>query len=141
MRTDADKRGVNVDGMLASLNDGCAGTIIVLHACCHNPTGYDITPAQWDQVIAVIKARLTPFLTWRQGFGTRHCGRWIRSLVTLVELFRFHQLLQSFSLAASASAACPSCKADKDEARVSQVIRTNHPTRPRSTVYVVAAVL
>jgi aromatic-amino-acid transaminase len=37
----------------------------VLHACCHNPTGYDITPAQWDQVIAAVKARnLTPSWTW-----------------------------------------------------------------------------
>src|SRR5206468_4217957 len=49
---DAEKRGVNFDGMLASLNAAAPGTIVVLHACCHNPTGYDITPAQWDQVIA-----------------------------------------------------------------------------------------
>ena len=60
---DADKRGVNFDGMLASLNAAAPGTIVVLHACCHNPTGYDITPAQWDQVIAVVKAKgLTAFL-------------------------------------------------------------------------------
>jgi aromatic-amino-acid transaminase len=68
---DAAKRGVNFDGMLAALNAAAAGTIVVLHACCHNPTGYDITPAQWDQVIAVVKARdLTPFLDMAyQGFG------------------------------------------------------------------------
>jgi aromatic-amino-acid transaminase len=43
----------------------------VLHACCHNPTGYDITAAQWDQVIAVVKAKgLTAFLDMAyQGFG------------------------------------------------------------------------
>jgi aromatic-amino-acid transaminase len=43
----------------------------VLHACCHNPTGYDITPEDWDKVIAVVKAReLTPFLDMAyQGFG------------------------------------------------------------------------
>ena len=40
---DADKRGVNFEGMLASLNAAAAGTVVVLHACCHNPTGYDIT--------------------------------------------------------------------------------------------------
>ncbi|MEN9330598.1 MAG: Aromatic-amino-acid aminotransferase, partial [Pseudomonadota bacterium] len=40
---DADKRGVNFEGMLASLKAAPAGTIVVLHACCHNPTGYDIT--------------------------------------------------------------------------------------------------
>jgi aromatic-amino-acid transaminase len=35
--------------MLADLNAAAPGTIVVLHACCHNPTGYDITPAQWDK--------------------------------------------------------------------------------------------
>ena len=68
---DAAKRGVNFDGMLASLNAAAAGTIVVLHACCHNPTGYDITAAQWDQVVAVVKAKgLTAFLDMAyQGFG------------------------------------------------------------------------
>jgi aromatic-amino-acid transaminase len=68
---DAAKRGVNFEGMLVALNAAPAGTIFVLHACCHNPTGYDITAAQWDQVIAAIKARqLTPFLDMAyQGFG------------------------------------------------------------------------
>src|SRR5206468_7159961 len=68
---DAEKRGVNFDGMLASLNAAAPGTIVVLHACCHNPTGYDITPAQWDQVIATVKAKdLVAFLDMAyQGFG------------------------------------------------------------------------
>ena len=57
--------------MLADLNAATPGTIVLLHACCHNPTGYDITPAQWDQVIAVVKAKqLVPFLDMAyQGFG------------------------------------------------------------------------
>ncbi|OYV00203.1 MAG: hypothetical protein CFE45_10040 [Burkholderiales bacterium PBB5] len=57
--------------MLADLNAAAAGTIVVLHACCHNPTGYDISPAQWAEVIAVLKARgLVPFLDMAyQGFG------------------------------------------------------------------------
>ncbi len=68
---DADKRGVDFDGMLADLNAAAPGTIVVLHACCHNPTGYDITAAQWDQVIAAVKAKnLVPFLDMAyQGFG------------------------------------------------------------------------
>ena len=45
---DAATRGVDFAGMLGALNAAPAGTIVVLHACCHNPTGYDITPAQWD---------------------------------------------------------------------------------------------
>src|SRR5674476_612931 len=55
---DAQTRSLNFAGMLADLQAAPAGTVVVLHACCHNPTGYDITPAQWDQVIAVVKARL-----------------------------------------------------------------------------------
>ena len=47
---DAAAKGVNFEGMLASLNAAAPGTVVVLHACCHNPTGYDITPAQWDKV-------------------------------------------------------------------------------------------
>ena len=68
---DAAKRGVNFDAMLADLNAAAAGTIVVLHACCHNPTGYDITAAQWDAVVAICKAgKLTPFLDMAyQGFG------------------------------------------------------------------------
>jgi aromatic-amino-acid transaminase len=67
----AAKRGIDFDGMLTALGTAAEGTIVVLHACCHNPTGYDITAAQWDQVIAAVKARkLTPFLDMAyQGFG------------------------------------------------------------------------
>ena len=68
---DAAKKGVDFDGMLACLNAAPAGTVVVLHACCHNPTGYDISPAQWEQVIAAVKARnLVAFLDMAyQGFG------------------------------------------------------------------------
>ena len=67
----AATRSINFEGMLAALNAAAPGTIAVLHACCHNPTGYDITAAQWDQVVAACKARtLTPFLDMAyQGFG------------------------------------------------------------------------
>ena len=53
---DATRRGVDFEGMRSALEAAPAGTVVVLHACCHNPTGYDITPAQWDQVIATVKA-------------------------------------------------------------------------------------
>ena len=48
-----------------------AGAIVVLHACCHNPTGVDPTPAQWDAILDVVRARgLVPFLDIAyQGFG------------------------------------------------------------------------
>lgn len=68
---DAATRALDFNGMLAALNAAPAGTIVVLHACCHNPTGYDISSTQWDEVIATVKARqLTPFLDLAyQGFG------------------------------------------------------------------------
>jgi aromatic-amino-acid transaminase len=68
---DAAKRGINFDGMLTALNTAPAGTVVVLHACCHNPTGYDLTPQQWDQVVAAVKSRkLVAFLDMAyQGFG------------------------------------------------------------------------
>lgn len=68
---DAATHGLNFEGMLASLNNIPEGDIVVLHACCHNPTGVDLTPAQWDKVIAVVKARnLLPFLDLAyQGFA------------------------------------------------------------------------
>ena len=67
----ATTRNLDFPGMLADLNAAPAGTVVVLHACCHNPTGYDINPAQWDEVIAAVKARgLVPFLDMAyQGFG------------------------------------------------------------------------
>ena len=65
------KGGVNFEGLLQSFNAAAAGTIVVLHACCHNPTGYDMTDEQWNQVIATIKTKaLIPFLDMAyQGFG------------------------------------------------------------------------
>ena len=60
---DAQALGVNFPKMLASLASAEPGTIVVLHACCHNPTGYDITPSQWKQVVETVKSKgLTAFL-------------------------------------------------------------------------------
>ena len=51
---EAAKRGIDFGAMRASLQAAKAGTIVVLHACCHNPTGYDLTAAQWDEVVAIV---------------------------------------------------------------------------------------
>lgn len=68
---DAESNGVNFDALLAKLNTLPAQSIVLLHPCCHNPTGADLTNAQWDEVTAVLKAReLIPFLDIAyQGFG------------------------------------------------------------------------
>ncbi|TBM82499.1 aminotransferase class I/II-fold pyridoxal phosphate-dependent enzyme, partial [Mycolicibacterium smegmatis] len=56
-RWQADGGVLDADAVLADLAAARAGDIVLLHACCHNPTGYDITPAQWDQVVAAVKAK------------------------------------------------------------------------------------
>ena len=63
--------GLDFAAMLAALEAMPPGTIVVLHACCHNPTGVDPTPAQWDEILAIVRARgLVPFLDLAyQGFG------------------------------------------------------------------------
>ncbi|WP_295472103.1 amino acid aminotransferase [uncultured Pseudomonas sp.] len=68
-----DKRtgGVDFDAMLATLRGLPTQSIVLLHPCCHNPTGADLTPAQWDQVVEVVKGNeLIAFLDIAyQGFG------------------------------------------------------------------------
>ena len=68
---DAATNRVDIEGMLQDLEQLPAKAIVLLHPCCHNPTGADLTPDEWDQVIAVLKQRdLIPFLDIAyQGFG------------------------------------------------------------------------
>ncbi|MFN9572984.1 MAG: aromatic amino acid transaminase, partial [Betaproteobacteria bacterium] len=68
---DAATRGVRFVAMLAALRAAAPGTTVVLHACCHNPTGVDLSEAQWREVVAVVRERgLLAFLDIAyQGFG------------------------------------------------------------------------
>ncbi len=68
---DSELRGVNFDAMLADLEQIPSGDVVLLHGCCHNPTGADISAEQWDQVIEVLLDRkLIPFIDVAyQGFG------------------------------------------------------------------------
>ena len=148
---DAEKRGVNFDGMLASLNAAAAGTIVVLHACCHNPTGYDITAAQWDQVIAVVKAKsLTPFLDMAyQGFGhgIQEDGAVIGKFVAAgLNFLVSTSFSKSFSLYGERVGALSVVCIDKEEcgrvlSQLKIVIRSNYSTPPIHGGAVVAAVL
>jgi len=148
---DAAQRGVNFDGMLAALNAAPAGTIIVLHACCHNPTGYDITDAQWDQVIAACKARnLMPFLDLAyQGFahGIQEDGAVIAKFVAAGITFLVStSFSKSFSLYGERVGALSVLCTDKEEAsrvlsQLKIVIRTNYSNPPTHGGAVVAAVL
>ncbi len=148
---DADKRGVNFEGMLNSLQAAEAGSIVVLHACCHNPTGYDITPEQWDQVVAVIKAKqLVAFLDMAyQGFGhgIAEDGAVIGKFVAAgLNFFVSSSFSKSFSLYGErVGALSVVCSSKEEAARVlSQlkiVIRTNYSNPPIHGASVVAAVL
>ena len=68
---DAETNGVNVPAMLETLATLPAKSVVLLHPCCHNPTGADLAPHEWDQVIEVLKKQdLLPFLDIAyQGFG------------------------------------------------------------------------
>jgi aromatic-amino-acid transaminase len=63
--------GLRFEDMLACLKGLPARSIVLLHACCHNPTGVDLSPAQWDALIPVLRDReLLPYLDLAyQGFG------------------------------------------------------------------------
>ena len=148
---DAATRGVDFDGMLADLNAAAPGTIILLHACCHNPTGYDITGAQWDQVIAVVKAKnLVPFLDMAyQGFGNgiTEDGAVIGKFVAAgLDCFVSTSFSKSFSLYGERVGALSVLCASKEEAdrvlsQLKIVIRTNYSNPPIHGGAVVAAVL
>nr|WP_315207323.1 amino acid aminotransferase [uncultured Albidiferax sp.] len=148
---DAAARGVNFDGMLASLNAAAAGTIVVLHACCHNPTGYDITAAQWDQVVEVVKARkLTPFLDMAYqgfGYGIQEDGAVIGKFVAAgLSFFVSTSFSKSFSLYGErVGALTVLCESKEEASRVlSQLkicIRTNYSNPQIHGATVVATVL
>lgn len=69
---DAATGGLRFDAMLAALAQAKKQSVVLLHACCHNPTGVDLTPAQWDLLLPLLKQReLIPFLDLAyQGYGS-----------------------------------------------------------------------
>jgi aromatic-amino-acid transaminase len=147
----AARRGIDFDGMLTALNVAPEGTIVVLHACCHNPTGYDITPEQWDQVIAATASRkLVPFLDMAyQGFGRgiAEDGAVIGKFVASGQnFFVSTSFSKSFSLYGERVGALSVVCRDKEEAdrvmsQLKIVIRTNYSNPPIHGGQVVATVL
>ena len=148
---DAARHGIAFEAMLAALGQAAAGTIAVLHACCHNPSGYDLTPAQWDQVIETIRSRkLVPFLDMAyQGFGEgiREDGAVIASFVAAgLAFFVSTSFSKSFSLYGERVGALSVVCGSKDEAsrvlsQLKRVIRTNYSNPPTHGAQVVAMVL
>jgi aspartate/tyrosine/aromatic aminotransferase len=68
----AHKNQLDLDGMLGALSNAAAGDVVLLHACCHNPTGVDPNAEQWDQIARVLAKRgALPLVDFAyQGFGT-----------------------------------------------------------------------
>jgi aromatic-amino-acid transaminase len=148
---DADKRGINFEAMLGALNAAAAGTVVVLHACCHNPTGYDMTPAQWGQVIAAVKARrLVAFLDMAyQGFaqGIAEDGLAVQKFLASGEdFFVSTSFSKSLSLYGERVGALSVLCQNKDEAtrvlsQLKIVIRTNYSNPPTHGGQVAATIL
>ncbi|WP_028312920.1 amino acid aminotransferase [Derxia gummosa] len=143
--------GANVAGMLADLKAAAPQTIVVLHACCHNPTGVDLTADDWKQVVEVVKERnLIAFLDIAyQGFGDG-----IDADAVAVRLFAdagisflvSSSFSKSFSLYGERVGALTVVDGSKDESarvlsQLKRVIRTNYSNPPTHGGTVVASVL
>ncbi|MBC3929564.1 amino acid aminotransferase [Undibacterium sp. CY21W] len=148
---DANTRGVNFAGMLDALKTMPAGSIVLLHACCHNPTGADLTDDQWTQVIEVVTQRgLIPFLDMAyQGFGDgiEADGKVVRRFAEAGgALFVSNSFSKSFSLYGERVGALSIAASSADEAarimsQLKRVIRTNYSNPPSHGGQVVATVL
>jgi len=148
---DAATRGVNFEGMKAKLNSLPAGSIIILHACCHNPTGADLSDAQWNDVVDACRSRgLVPFLDMAyQGFadGIEADAVAVRAFsASGLQFFVSSSFSKSFSLYGERVGALSIITAAKEESarvlsQVKRVIRTNYSNPPIHGGAVVAAVL
>ncbi|MTV39566.1 aminotransferase class I/II-fold pyridoxal phosphate-dependent enzyme [Duganella radicis] len=148
---DAATHGVNFAGMIADIKAMPAGSIVLLHACCHNPTGADLTSAQWDEVIAAVTSRgLVPFLDMAyQGFGAgiAEDGAVVRRFAAAGgPLLVSNSFSKSFSLYGERVGALSVVAATAEEAsrlmsQLKRVVRTNYSNPPVHGGKVVATVL
>jgi aromatic-amino-acid transaminase len=148
---DAATRGVNFDAMKAKLNSLPAGAIVVLHACCHNPTGADLSEAQWHETIEAIRARrLVAFIDMAyQGFADSIAEDALALnlfAASGLQFFVSSSFSKSFSLYGERVGALSVVTAAKDESarvlsQVKRVIRANYSNPPTHGGAIVAAVL
>lgn len=146
-----ETHGLDFDGMVGALKALPKGTVVVLHACCHNPTGVDPTETQWQEIANTVKnAGLVPFLDIAyQGFGDG-----LEQDASVVRLFAdlgmtmlvSSSFSKSFSLYGERVGALTLICGSKDEnarvlSQVKRVIRTNYSNPPTHGGTVVASVL
>lgn len=148
---DPATHGVNFAGMLNALKEMPAGAIVLLHACCHNPTGADLTDTQWTEVIQVVTQRgLVPFLDMAyQGFGEgiEADGKVVRLFTEAGgPLFVSNSFSKSFSLYGERVGALSIVAVSAEEAarvlsQLKRVVRTNYSNPPIHGGQVVATAL
>src|SRR4051794_28359122 len=148
---DAKTRGLDFPGMRAALNALPAGAIVVLHACCHNPTGVDLSEANWAEVLGIVQKRgLIPFLDLAyQGFAEgldkdAFAARLFAGAMTPV--FLSSSFSKSFSLYGERVGAFSVVTAGEEESKrvlsqLKRVVRTNYSNPPTHGSQLVAAVL
>ena len=148
---DAATHGVDVEGMLGGLAKLPQGAVVVLHACCHNPTGVDLGTDDWKRVIESVREHgLVPFLDIAyQGFGDGIEADAIAVRLfaeARVPFFVASSFSKSFSLYGERVGALSIVTDSHDEAQrvqsqLKRVIRTNYSNPPTHGAAVVAAVL
>jgi aromatic-amino-acid transaminase len=148
---DAATRGLDYAGMISALEKIPSGSVVVLHACCHNPTGVDPTGAHWPRIIEIVRSRsLVPFLDIAyQGFGDGIDidGTVVRQFAaTPGPLLVASSFSKSFSIYGERVGALSIVTADKDEAgrvlsQVKRIIRANYSNPPTHGGQIVATVL
>ncbi|HAT32953.1 MAG TPA: aromatic amino acid aminotransferase [Janthinobacterium sp.] len=148
---DAATHGVNFAGMLADFKAMPRGSIVLMHACCHNPTGADLSSEQWGDVIAAVKeGGLIPFLDMAyQGFaaGIAEDGAVVRRFAAAGgPLLVSNSFSKSFSLYGERVGALSVVAESAEEAarllsQLKRVVRTNYSNPPVHGGKVVATVL
>ncbi len=148
---DAQTHGVDFAAMRTALAALPAGDIVVLHACCHNPTGVDLDVAQWDEVVRICQAaELVPFLDMAyQGFGEgiEADALALRRFVASGQSFLVSSSFsKSFSLYGERVGALNIVTQSRDEtarvvSQVKRVIRSNYSNPPTHGATVVTKVL
>jgi len=148
---DPKTRGVDFDGMVKSLESFPAKTLVILHACCHNPTGADLTKDQWKTIISICQQKqLIPFLDIAyQGFadGIEEDGAAVRMFADSgMSFFVSSSFSKSFSLYGERVGALSIVTQSKEESarvlsQLKRVIRTNYSNPPTHGAAIVATVL
>ena len=148
---DAKTRGLDFAGMQESLNGIPPGSVVVLHTCCHNPTGADLTNEQWSAVLEIVRSRgLVPFLDLAyQGFAEgldadAHAARLFAGATSPV--FLSSSFSKSFSLYGERVGALSVVTGSPEEAtrvlsQLKRIVRTNYSNPPTHGCQIVATVL